>query len=242
MADGQPNASLDPPPGAEEDMHEFLAFTEGADRRSLHLVAGETCFVMKSRGKKKKWRPFARAVLEEMVEGRWRVRYEGGEEFLVREANLLPVLERGVLVCATTDQYRLAARTQVRQTDIAVEIGCDQGECCKRLADAKCAAVVGVDKAPDRIRDATSRCGDLKNVKFVVADIFHQKDELQLLGIPPRPDVVFLDINGSREYDAVRTAVDWILQGRHLFQAPPRLLVVKSLHFLRRHFPDHCGE
>lgn len=206
------------------DIH---AFTDSSWPTS-ELRASSDVFVLKSKGKGGGIIPFARAKLLKPASGdRWLLRYGDGTTFRVRRRHIVPIVTSGVLACATTREYRLAARTQPMLGETCVEIGCDLGACCERLKAAvgSTGRVVGVDKAADRLALAKSR---LPHVTFLECDVL--RDPTLLAGL--RPNVGCLDINGSRAYDAVKCAVDWILHHWN-----PRLLLVKSSNFLRTHAP-----
>lgn len=204
------------------------AFTASSFGRCAALLGPhDDVFVLKSKGKRGV-QPFARATLLKFSNDRWLVRYGDSSTFHVRARNVVPLFSNGLLACATTAEYRLAARTQPRPGEICVEIGCDLGSCCERLAKAVApdGRVVGIDKAPDRIAIARER---LPSLHFVVADVLQGTNSIGHL----RPHVCCIDINGSRAYDAVATVVRWVQS-----EWKPRLVIVKSSNYVRHHFPD----
>ena len=206
-----------------------LAF---APHATTNLVAGERVFVMKSKGKNGQ-RPFAAAVVGDAApadDGRVPVVYGDGSSYLVRPANLVRV-HRGAgprtLFCNETREYRLAAKTQVFDGDKVLEIGCDLGATTKALV-ARGAAVVAVDKARDRLAAAAA---DVRGATFLACDVLAHP--ATAAAAAPASDVVFVDINGSREYDAVDACVRWAEA-----TWPAALVVCKSVAYMRRHFPE----
>ncbi|KAH8067704.1 hypothetical protein JL721_7257 [Aureococcus anophagefferens] len=206
-----------------------LAF---APHATTNLVAGERVFVMKSKGKNGQ-RPFAAAVVGDAApadDGRVPVVYGDGSSYLVRPANLVRI-HRGAgprtLFCNETREYRLAAKTQVFDGDRVLEIGCDLGATTKALV-ARGAAVVAVDKARDRLAAAAA---DVRGATFLACDVLAHP--ATAAAAAPASDVVFVDINGSREYDAVDACVRWAEA-----TWPAALVVCKSVAYMRRHFPE----
>ena len=190
------------------------------------LADGDRVFVMKSRGGQRGSRPFAAAVVrgEAAEDGRRTVMYKDGSTYAARPALLVPIRGGGplTLFTATTRAYRLAAATQDVGASV-LEIGCDLGECTKRLA-ARGTAVVAIDKATDRLRAAQDA---VPGATFLVCDVLCEPDRVQ-----GSFSSVFVDINGSRAYDTVLKCVRWA-EGRW----PSALVVVKSSEAMQRHFP-----
>ncbi|KAH8098480.1 hypothetical protein JL720_1425 [Aureococcus anophagefferens] len=191
-----PRSAASAAPAAIERLE--LAF---APHATTNLVAGERVFVMKSKGRSGQ-RPFAAAVVGDAApadDGRVPVVYGDGSSYLVRPANLVRI-HRGAgprtLFCNETREYRLAAKTQVFDGDKVLEIGCDLGATTKALV-ARGAAVVAVDKARDRLAAAAA---DVRGATFLACDVLAHP---ATAAPAPASDVVFVDINGSREYDAV---------------------------------------
>ena len=186
---------------------------------------GDRVFVLKSRGGQRGSRPFAAAhiVGEAAEDGRRTVVYKDGSTYAARPDLLVPI--RGgplTLFTATTRAYRLAAATQDVGTSV-LEIGCDLGECTKRLA-ARGSAVVAIDKAADRLRAAQDA---VPGATFLVCDVLCAPDRVQ-----GSFSSVFVDINGSRAYDTVLKCVRWAER-----RWPAALVVVKSSEAMQRHFP-----
>ena len=187
---------------------------------------GDRVFVMKSHGGQRGSRPFAaaRIVGEAAEDGRRTVVYKDGSTYAARPALLVPIRGGGplTLFTATTRAYRLAAATQDLGASV-LEIGCDLGECTKRLA-ARGSAVVAIDKAADRLRAAQDA---VPGATFLVCDVLCEPDRVQ-----GSFSSVFVDINGSRAYDTVLKCVRWAER-----RWPAALVVVKSSEAMQRHFP-----
>ena len=187
---------------------------------------GDRVFVMKSRGGQRGSRPFAAAhiVGEAAEDGRRTVVYKDGSTYAARPELLVPIRGGGplTLFTATTRAYRLAAATQDVGTSV-LEIGCDLGECTKRLAARGC-AVVAVDKAADRLRTARDAA---PGATFLLCDVLCEPDRVE-----GEYSSVFVDINGSRAYDTVLKCVRWAER-----RWPAALVVVKSSEAMRVHFP-----
>ena len=190
------------------------------------LADGDRVFVMKSRGGQRGSRPFAAAhvVGEAAEDGRRTVVYKDGSTYAARPELLVPIRGGGplTLFTATTRAYRLAAATQDLGANV-LEIGCDLGECTKRLAARGC-FVLAVDKAADRLRTAQDAVPD---ATFLVCDVLCAPDRVQ-----GSFSSVFVDINGSRAYDTVVACVRWAER-----RWPAALVVVKSSEAMQRHFP-----
>lgn len=195
-----------------------------APHLSHDFADGERVFVMKSRGKNRGCRPFAAAVVVgEETKGRRTVRYKDGSTYSARPGLLVPVWGGPLtLFTATTRAYRHAAATQDVGAKV-LEIGCDLGECTKRLAARGC-AVLAVDKADDRLGSARAA---VPGSAFLLCDVLREPDRIQ-----GAFDAIFIDINGSRAYDTVLKCVRWA-EGRW----PSALVVVKSSEAMRMHFP-----
>ena len=104
-----------------------------------------------------------------------------------------------------------------------LEIGCDLGECTKRLAARGC-SVLAVDKAADRLRRAQDAA---PGATFLLCDVLCEPDRVE-----GEYSSVFVDINGSRAYDTVLKCVRWAER-----RWPAALVVVKSSEAMQRHFP-----
>ena len=101
-----------------------------------------------------------------------------------------------------------------------LEIGCDLGAATRCLVAAG-AVVLAVDKAADRLDRARN---DVPGAAFSLCDVLRDPD-----GIEGEFEVVFIDINGSREYEAVATCVAWAER-----RWPDALVVVKSVTAMQR--------
>lgn len=196
--------------------------------------AGELVFVYQEAGK-----PFERANILTKVNinpiskwcGRCTLKYCGGSRstYNVRPKNMVKVIEtssvdmRKVIVTSTTHMYRRLAHSQTFQQDIALEIGCDFGPTTKVLGE-KCLHAIGVDKAWPHIQHAIE-ANHAENVHFHCVDIFENpKNILGKYKDLGSPSIVFIDINGNRELEAVEDAIDLVEK-----LITPRLIVVKSV-------------
>ncbi|CAE8734139.1 unnamed protein product [Polarella glacialis] len=101
-----------------------------------------------------------------------------------------------VMVVSNTLLYRYLAMTQVVEGDRAVEIGSAHGHCTALLGSS----AVGVDLAPEMVAEARQLHPECH---FVCADIFC--DDLSWLD--SEATVLFVDINGNRNYKPVMKAL-----------------------------------
>ena len=121
-----------------------------------------------------------------------------------------------------------AAKTQVFEGDRVLEIGCDLGATTDFLVRRGAAEVLAVDKAKDRLATARAR---VVGATFLACDVLAAPAAVE--AAMSRADVVFVDINGSREYAAVTECVSWV-EARW----PDAVVVVKSVAYMQRHFPE----
>lgn len=151
-----------------------------------------------------------------------------GSTHAVRLARLTPVFgssssstnssgKKVAVVCATTDQYRRLARSQVTAADAVVEVGCSTGGCTALLA-RHAGRVVGVDNSQQLVREARARN---PLVRFEHCDALAAPDELKALA--ESCGVAFVDIGGNRQLESLVLLLPWVLR-----ELSPRLLVVKS--------------
>eukprot|EP00545_Synedropsis_sp_CCMP1620_P001174 CAMPEP_0119021232 /NCGR_PEP_ID=MMETSP1176-20130426/25577_1 /TAXON_ID=265551 /ORGANISM="Synedropsis recta cf, Strain CCMP1620" /LENGTH=289 /DNA_ID=CAMNT_0006975793 /DNA_START=32 /DNA_END=901 /DNA_ORIENTATION=+ len=224
-----------------------------------HIAPNQLVWVSCSNGSKhsKKQRLFGRAriVSGDVVvetnpttsgpetEARVQVCYPSGSNYNVKSAHLHCVLEHAkniILVIPETDLYRRTCQIHTLPNEDFLEIGCDVGLCCKRIADTgvvllnNCKAapdgqnkldarrVVGIDKSDVSIAKAKAR--------YPTMDWFHwdavegsRSDFSDLESL--EPDVIALDINGNRELPAVLACINAIWNRHHW---KPRLIIVKS--------------
>jgi hypothetical protein len=171
------------------------------------------------------------------------VRYPKGSTYRVRRDHLLPVLERWrrvVIVVSETPPYRKCCAVHTLPTESFLEIGCDLGHNLQRVhetGDERSSAsriLVGIDKSPFSVRAAK---GSYPHLRFVQWDPLEQPTSVlrESLGVDEfHPDVIAVDINGSRELPAVLACLTSIWDV-HRWQ--PRLIVVKS-RTLHAHLRD----
>ena len=125
--------------------------------------------------------------------------------------------------------------------DIALEIGCDFGYTTKILGE-KCKIALGVDKRYSHVKDAIKNYGigggnnDNNQIYFHSVDIFTNSDNI--LGkyatqLEHNPTIIFIDINGNRELQAVVKALNVVYQ-----RYTPRLVVIKSSSFFNYLYDD----
>ncbi|KAJ1458182.1 hypothetical protein M885DRAFT_614534 [Pelagophyceae sp. CCMP2097] len=211
-----------------------------------HVVApyaiGAAVFVQKSKGNGGR-RPFARGtIVGALVEGRYRVEYKDGSSYGIRPLNLVPIFRdtepRTILLMSQTSEFRLAARTQPRLGDFCLEIGCDVGLATMAIQRAvgSTGSVLGIDKAKVRVEEAIERCAakfELERPDFGVFDVLERPQQLLDFLQGKVPDVVFIDINGSRAYDDVQEVIKWASLQWH-----PKCIIVKSEQVVARECPE----
>ena len=94
------------------------------------------------------------------------------------------------------------------------------------MAAAGAGRVVAVDKAADRLAAAAAA---VPGADFRLCDVLAAPGDVS----GGAYDAVFVDINGSRAYDAVAACVAWAEAAW-----PRSLVVVKSSEYVKRHFPE----
>lgn len=123
-------------------------------------------------------------------------------------------------VCEHWAEYREVIDACVRASDRVAEIGCGRGVTTALLAD-RCAAAVGFDLSEAVIGMARARFPSLRFEVAAAADV----GALRRLG----PfDVLFVDINGSRELQTVLPLLE-----AYEAALSPRLIVVKNTRLRR---------
>lgn len=169
-----------------------------------------------------------------LSEDRVLVRYPKGSTYRVRRDHLLPVLERQARIVIAVDEtppYRRCCAVHTLPAESFLEIGCDLGHNLQRVhetgGEGRSASrlLVGVDKCPLSVRRAKEA---YPHLTFVRWDPLEQpaRDLCDSLGVEEfRPDVIAVDINGSRELPAVLACLTSIWDA-HKWE--PRLVVVKS--------------
>jgi hypothetical protein len=133
-----------------------------------------------------------------------------------------------VLLYRETDAYRRACVIHCGPNETFCEIGCAEGIACEKIRQTGCpqhrrlVAPVGIDKSNVCIDEAKRR---YPACQFIRADIFatEEGDDDCFHWPTFAPQVVAIDINGTRELEAVLSAVELVI--RHW---QPRLVLVKS--------------
>ena len=161
----------------------------------------------------------------------------------MRPKNIIKVIQsaglefKNCIVTKDTNMYRRLAHAQARPNDTALEIGCDFGYTTKILGE-KCKIALGVDKRYPHVKEAIKRYGGAgdNNIFFHAVDIFTDSDNI--LGkysdrLNKSPSLIFIDINGNRELQAVVRALNVVYER---FQ--PRLVVIKSSSFFNYLYQD----
>lgn len=201
-------------------LHDYSYF-HGDKLPQLPLAPGQRVWVCKSKGRKGLHHELFLwgHIVEDVDDGRFQVRYPKGSTYNVKASHLMPVhedLHRAILVWPETDLYRRSCQVQTLPKESFLEIGCAAGMTCERL---DCARVVGIDKSELCIRQAKEK--ELGHVEFYEWDVFEEEPPVELESFAPQ--IVAMDINGTRELPAVLNCLQVI--GR-LWK--PRLIVVKS--------------
>ena len=198
------------------------------------LDVNQLCFIFQAASK-----PFERAYIVEPIvkdssskfHGRLKVKYTFGKQstYFVRPKNIIKVIQsagpefKNCIVTKDTNMYRRLAHAQARPNDTALEIGCDFGYTTKILGE-KCKIALGVDKRYPHVKEAIKRYGSAgdNNIFFHAVDIFTDSDNI--LGkysdrLNQSPSLIFIDINGNRELEAVVRALNVVYER---FLASPR--------------------
>jgi hypothetical protein len=177
---------------------------------------------------------------------RVRVEYASGSTYKVRPSLLEGILSaelqctmnqhKHVLLYRETDAYRRACVIHCGIDEEFLEIGCAEGISCEKIRQTGSVVdedptrrtrrpPVGIDKSATCIDEARKRYPECE---FVQADIFSAEED----GSPKSdvfcwrayaPTVVAIDINGTRELEAVLSSIELVI--RHW---QPRLVLVKS--------------
>ncbi|KAJ1625390.1 hypothetical protein T492DRAFT_1039861 [Pavlovales sp. CCMP2436] len=137
-------------------------------------------------------------------------------------AALVRVHAAGHVVCAETSEFRVLAATQLRSTDVVVEIGSSYGKATAILAK-HCARVVGVDTSMELVSASRTAYPQLEFRQF---DMITQPE---LLGeVATSCTVAFVDIGGNRELEGLLRVLPVV----HRVLAP-RLICIKSRELFR---------
>ncbi len=150
---------------------------------------------------------------------------------------------RSAFVTYDTNSFRTACSFVEEDRDVVVEIGCSYGKATQLLASrAGSGNVLGVDTSKEALVAAKMRNAE---VEFLHCDVLatpntltNKLDELlanktaggktetetETETEKPRELVVYVDIGGNRELEALAALLPWVASLRK----PPRLIVVKS--------------
>ena len=193
-------------------------------------VPDRPVWVSESRGPRKGSRLVRRATVVASEENRIRVRYPSGSTYRVRPALLDGILTAGVekllykdggvvLVYSETAAYRRACVIHTGMDEAVCEIGCAEGVTCQKLWETgeNRRVPIGLDKSSTCVAEARQR---YPHLSFQQADVL---DSGFMWSSFAKPCVVAIDINGTRELEAVLEGVE--LVQRHWC---PRLVIVKS--------------
>jgi hypothetical protein len=178
------------------------------------------------------------------------VRYPEGSTYRVRVDHLIPILDGGpagarnlglVIAVSETPEYRKCCAVHSLPHETLVEIGSDLGHNLERVyrtggggSNPNRRRLVGVDKSPTSIAAASASYPHLSFVRWdpLEEPVRVLYDGLNLLTDGGgdeeeklfRPDVVAIDINGTRELPAVLRCLSVVFEAGW----EPRLIVVKS--------------
>lgn len=193
-------------------------------------ILGCPVWVNLSGGRSGNKKLFQRGLVKEVLaeEDRIRVEYPSGSTYKVRPSLLEGILSEdlstaafhgyNVLVYRETDSYRRACVIHCGPEEDFCEIGCAEGIACEKIRQTGSPnrVPIGIDKSATCIDEAKRRHS---GCKFLKADIFEEDFEWKVLS----PKIVAIDINGTRQLEAVLSSVELVL--RHW---KPRLVLVKS--------------
>ena len=139
--------------------------------------------------------------------------------------NILPITQQShlIIVAPETKYYRKLCIVQTPYDHSFIEIGCDFA---LTTGNVNCVQKLGIDKSPTSLEIAKSNFPDLP---LEEVDILEESEE-NLMNLLERYEItdedkliVGIDINGNREYEAVRDCLQRVLDLWH-----PRLIIVKS--------------
>lgn len=198
-------------------------------------IPGRNVWVNLSRGKASRKgnqkKLFKRAIVKSIVEeGRICVEYPSGSTYKVRSQLLdgiltdslcreLPTLStHNVLLYRETHDYRRACVVHCGPDEAFCEIGCAEGITCDRIwkMGIPDRIPIGIDKSTTCIHEANQRYPECT---FLEADIFEEDFDWKAYA----PQVVAIDINGTRELEAVLASIKLVL-----LNWKPRLVLVKA--------------
>mmetsp|Transcript_40792 Transcript_40792/g.135893 ORF Transcript_40792/g.135893 Transcript_40792/m.135893 type:complete len:210 (-) Transcript_40792:236-865(-) len=140
----------------------------------------------------------------------------------VRHARNMEMVGRSRLViCENWSEYRRMIGSCVEASDAVLELGCGRGVTTEKIARAGCKRVVGIDRSHTVIAMARERFPQLE---------FRALDAMALAAIRAIDefDVIFVDINGSRELQTLLPVLEAYIQ-----VLKPRTIVVKNVRLKR---------
>eukprot|EP00126_Sphaerothecum_destruens_P005937 Sdes_comp19125_c0_seq1m9839 len=164
--------------------------------------------------------------------GRYPIRYhDKGTICHVRPHRIFPVFRQNsrpseaspvshqprIVVCAETKEYRLLARTQVKNGDKVLEIGCSYGEATHILGQ-QTPFVTGVDISEETIQACRKR---FPGMDFEKTNCF--VDSSRLRELLREKTLVFIDIGGNRNLVDLLKLIPFVFT--HL---PDGLLLIKN--------------
>jgi len=158
-------------------------------------------------------------------ETRVKVQYPEGSTYNIRRSNLLPIIQRQrvILLVPETVDYRRLCIVHTRQQDGFIEIGSDLG---KTIGQIVAYETLGIDKSSTSVETASK---DYPTCRFMEKDVLVESKEWWqdlIVGTyfsNAENLVVGIDINGNREFEAVRECLQRVLEWWR-----PRLVLVKS--------------
>ncbi|GKY97669.1 hypothetical protein MPSEU_000725200 [Mayamaea pseudoterrestris] len=161
---------------------------------------------------------------------RIRVQYPLGSTYTICRSNIVRILDENqrqlVLVYPETPIYRRACVVNTLPDDVFVEIGSAFGDNVNRVYQKSTKRVFGVDKSETSV--ATARKNH-PHLNLLLWDILEDSTKLpeKLAGVAV--DVLAIDINGTRELEAVLQCLQVVFD---LWE--PRLVIVKSRNLHQR--------
>eukprot|EP00306_Pavlova_sp_CCMP459_P007122 CAMPEP_0185165108 /NCGR_PEP_ID=MMETSP1139-20130426/10436_1 /TAXON_ID=298111 /ORGANISM="Pavlova sp., Strain CCMP459" /LENGTH=361 /DNA_ID=CAMNT_0027730501 /DNA_START=69 /DNA_END=1151 /DNA_ORIENTATION=+ len=141
----------------------------------------------------------------------------GGEEHVVPVSSINRRYDSGHVLVSETSDFRSLAASQLRPTDVVVEIGSSYGRATNVLSK-HCAKVIGIDTSLDLVQKARQQYPALDFRQFDVLAEPHL-----LASVAHGCTVCFLDIGGNRDKAALVRAVPLVHRVLR-----PRLVCIKS--------------
>jgi len=162
-------------------------------------------------------------------EKRIKVQYPAGSTYNIRRSYLLPIIQqqRVILLVPETVDYRRLCIVHTRPQDGFIEIGSDLGKTIGQVVASK---TLGIDKSSTSVEIASN---DYPTIQFLEKDVLVEskdwwKDLLISSNFTTDDLIVGIDINGNREFEAVRECLKRVLEWWE-----PRLVLVKSRSMFR---------